>query len=52
MWLKIVQTVKNNVEIIYHKFVISELLFLPNVRDFGMVEIREFPVGFPRLLKC
>ena len=39
MWLKIVQTLENNVEIIDHQFLISGLSFLPNDRDFGVVEM-------------
>jgi len=35
MWLKIVKTLENNVEIIDHKFLISGHSFLPNDRDFG-----------------
>ncbi|EFN66704.1 hypothetical protein EAG_00309, partial [Camponotus floridanus] len=38
-WLKIVQIVENNVEIIDHKFLISGHSFLPNDRDFGVVEM-------------
>jgi len=39
MWLKIVKTLENNVEIIDHKFLISGHSFLPNDRDFGVVEM-------------
>jgi len=39
MWLKMVQTWENNVEIIDHKFLISGHSFLPNDRDFGVVEM-------------
>lgn len=39
MWLKIVQALDNNVEIIDHKFLISGHSFLPNDRDFGVVEM-------------
>ena len=39
MWLKIVQTLDNNAEIIDHKFLISGHLFLPNIRDFGVIEM-------------
>ncbi|KAI4482021.1 hypothetical protein M0804_009040 [Polistes exclamans] len=37
MWLKIVQTLDNNVEIIDHKFLISGHSFLPNDRDSGVI---------------
>ncbi|XP_065172713.1 uncharacterized protein, partial [Atheta coriaria] len=36
MWLKIVQALTNNVEIIDHKFLISGHSFLPNDRDFAV----------------
>ncbi|XP_046827868.1 uncharacterized protein LOC124428160 [Vespa crabro] len=39
MWLKIVQTLENNVEIIDHKFLISGHSFLPNDRHFCLVEM-------------
>lgn len=39
MWLKIVQALDNNVEIIDHKYLISGHLFLPNDRDFAVVEM-------------
>ncbi|CAK9809260.1 hypothetical protein ANTQUA_LOCUS5961 [Anthophora quadrimaculata] len=41
MWLKIVQTLENNVEIIDHKFLISGHSFLPNDRDFGVNTINK-----------
>lgn len=39
MWLKIVQALDNNVEIIDHKFLISGHSFLPNDRDFAVIEM-------------
>jgi hypothetical protein len=39
-WLKIVQSFDNNIEIIDHKFLISGHSFLPNDRDFGLIEMK------------
>ena len=39
-WLKIVESSENNLEIIDHKFMVSGHSFLPNDRDFGLIEMR------------
>ena len=53
MWLKIVQTLENNVEIIDHKFLISGHSFFPNDRDFGVVEMSLKKIiycSFPKII--
>lgn len=38
MWLKVVQSTKNAVELINHKFLYSGHSYLPNDADFGTIE--------------
>ena len=40
IWLKIVQSSDNNVETVDHKFMVSGHSFLPNDRDFGLIETK------------
>ena len=40
IWLKIVQPSDNNVETVDHKFMVSGHSFLPNDRDFGLIETK------------
>jgi hypothetical protein len=37
-WMKIVQSSENDIEILDHKFLISGHSYLPNDRDFGVIE--------------
>ena len=39
MWLRVVQSLENNIEIIDHKFLISGHSYLPNDADFGIIEM-------------
>ena len=39
MWLRVVQSLKNNIEVIDHKFLVSGLSYLPNDADFGILEM-------------
>ena len=39
MWLRVVQSLKNNIEVIDHKFLVSGLSYLPNDADFGIIEM-------------
>ena len=39
MWLRVVQSSENNIEIIDHKFLLSGHLYLPNDADFGVIEM-------------
>jgi hypothetical protein len=38
-WVKIVQSSENDIEIVDHKFLISSHSYLPNDRDFGVIEM-------------
>uniref|UniRef100_A0A1B0BZH4 Uncharacterized protein n=1 Tax=Glossina palpalis gambiensis TaxID=67801 RepID=A0A1B0BZH4_9MUSC len=40
IWLKIVHLSDNNVETVDHKFMVSGYSFLPNDRDFGLIETK------------
>ena len=39
MWLRVVQSSENNIEIIDHKFLLSGHSYLPNDADFGVIEM-------------
>ena len=39
MWLRVVQSSKNNIEIIDHKLLLSGHSYLPNDADFGVIEM-------------
>lgn len=39
MWLKVVQSLENNIDIIDHKFLLSGHSYLPNDADFGIIEM-------------
>lgn len=39
MWMKIVQSIDNNLDIIDHEFLFSGHSLLPNGRDFGTMAI-------------
>jgi len=52
MWLRVVQSLENNIEVIDHKFLLSEHSYRPNDADFGIIEMakKEFPVHTTGLL--
>jgi len=39
MWLRVVQSLKNNIEVIDHKFLVSGHSYLPNNADFNIIEM-------------
>ena len=39
-WMKIAQSSNNNIETVDHKFLVSGHSFLPNDRDFGLIEMK------------
>nr|XP_012148112.1 PREDICTED: uncharacterized protein LOC105663491 [Megachile rotundata] len=39
MWLKVVQSLENNINIVDHKFLLSGHSYLPNDADFGIIEM-------------
>ena len=39
IWLKVVQSLENNIDIIDHKFLLSGHSYLPNDADFGIIEM-------------
>lgn len=39
IWLRVVQSLENNIEVIDHKFLFSVLSYLPNNADSGIIQL-------------